>query len=82
MSSDPGRRLILHMSVSLDGFAAHSEHELDWLAPEGEQLPDHGAQRHRINLELLSQIDLIVLGRRGYEDMFRAGRARTTRWRS
>jgi dihydrofolate reductase len=71
MSGDAGRRLILHMSVSLDGFAAHSDHDLDWLAPEGDRLPDHGDQRHRINLELLSQIDLIVLGRRGYEDMFR-----------
>jgi dihydrofolate reductase len=71
MSGAAGRRLILHMSVSLDGFAAHSDHELDWLAPEGDRLPDHGDQRHRINLELLSQIDLIVLGRRGYEDMFR-----------
>jgi len=71
MSADAGRRLILHMSVSLDGFAAHSDHELDWLAPERDRLPDHGDQRHRINLELLSQIDLIVLGRRGYEDMFR-----------
>jgi dihydrofolate reductase len=71
MSGDASRRLILHMSVSLDGFAAHSDHGLDWLAPEGDRLPDHGDQRHRINLELLSQIDMIVLGRRGYEDMFR-----------
>jgi dihydrofolate reductase len=71
MSGDAGRRLILHMSVSLDGFAAHSDHELDWLAPEGDRLPEHGDQRHRANLELLSQIDLIVLGRRGYEDMSR-----------
>jgi len=69
MSGDAGRRLILHMSVSLDGFAAHPDHGLDWLTPEDGRLPDHGDQRHRINLELLSQVDLIVLGRRGYEDM-------------
>jgi dihydrofolate reductase len=69
MSGDDGRRLILHMSVSLDGFAAHRDHKLDWLTPEGEGLPDHGDQRHRMNLELLSQVGLIVLGRRGYEDM-------------
>jgi dihydrofolate reductase len=67
VSAGAGRRLILHMSVSLDGFAAHRDHRLDWLTPEDG--PDHGDQRHRINLELLSQIGLIVLGRRGYEDM-------------
>jgi dihydrofolate reductase len=69
MNGDSGRRLILHMSVSLDGFAAHRDHSLDWLTPTGDLLPDHGDQRHRINLELLSQVGLIVLGRRGYEDM-------------
>jgi dihydrofolate reductase len=69
MSGEGGRRLILHMSVSLDGFAAHRDHRLDWLTPDDGRPPDHGDQRHRINLELLGQIGLIVLGRRGYEDM-------------
>jgi|GEM_PF-5506662 len=55
MNADSGRRLILHMSVSLDGFAAHRDHQLDWLTPKDGRLPDHGAQRHRINLELFSQ---------------------------
>lgn len=64
-----GRRLIFHMSMSLDGFAARTDHRLDWLTPEGG--PDHGDQRHRMNLELLGQIDLIVLGRRAGEDMAR-----------
>jgi dihydrofolate reductase len=59
------------MSVSLDGFAAHRDHQLDWHAPKGEGLPDNGAQRHRINLELLGQIGLIVMGRRGYEDFYK-----------
>jgi dihydrofolate reductase len=63
------RRLILHMSISLDGFAAHSDHRLDWLTPADGRLPEHGDQRHRVNLELLGQIGLIVLGRRAYEDM-------------
>ena len=30
-----------------------------------------GDQRHRLNLELLGQSGLIVLGRRGYEDLFK-----------
>jgi dihydrofolate reductase len=63
------RRLILHMSISLDGFVAHSDHRLDWLNPDDGRLPDHGDQRHRVNLELLGQIGLIVIGRRAYEDM-------------
>ncbi len=63
------RRLILHMSISLDGFAAHADHRLDWLGPDDSRVPDHGDQRHRINLELLGQIGLIVLGRRAAQDM-------------
>jgi dihydrofolate reductase len=61
-----GRRLILLMSVSLDGFVARSDGVIDWLAGAGE---DHGDQRHRITLEALGQIGLIVLGRGAYEDM-------------
>ena len=61
-----GRRLILHMSMSLDGFVARSDGAIDWL---GEYA--HGDQRHRINLELLGQIDAIVLGRGAYEEMCR-----------
>ena len=60
-------RLILHMSVSLDGFVARKDHVIDWLS-SGSGV-DHGDQRHRLNLELLSQISTIVLGRRAYEDM-------------
>jgi dihydrofolate reductase len=69
MGGEGERGLILHMSVSLDGFAARRDHEIDWLTPEDG--PNHGDQRHRANLELLGQIGLIVLGRRGYEDMHR-----------
>ena len=81
MSGDTGRRLILHMSVSLDGFAAHSDHQLDWLTPDGGGLPDHGDQRHRINLELLGQVGLIVLAAAAMKTWSTAGRARTPRWR-
>lgn len=31
MTADPQRRLILHMSVSLDGFVARSDGVIDWL---------------------------------------------------
>ena len=68
MSDDPQRRLILHMSVSLDGFVARRDGVVDWLA-SGEQ---HGATRHRANLEMIGQVGLIVIGRVAYQDMVQA----------
>ena len=64
------RQLILHMSVSLDGFIARSDGVIDWLTPRG--AVDHGNYRHRANLEMLGQIGLIVIGRGAYEDMAEA----------
>ena len=61
------RRLILHMSVSLDGFVAHADGNIDWLTPPG--AVDHGDRRHRANLEMLGQVGLIVLGRAAHEQM-------------
>src|SRR3954452_22179233 len=64
MSSDPQRRLILHMSVSLDGFSA-----------AGREIPgsvDHGSVRHHANLEMIGQVGLIAIGRGAYEEMAQA----------
>lgn len=72
MTGGPGRQLILHMSVSLDGFVARSDGVIDWLTPRDEGSPDHGDRRHHANLAMLGQIGLIVLGRGGYEDMAEA----------
>jgi dihydrofolate reductase len=72
MTAAAQRRLILHMSVSLDGFVARSDGVIDWLSPPDEGMPDHGDTRHRANLELLGQIGLIVIGRGAYEEMVRA----------
>ena len=71
MSAEDDARLILHLSVSLDGFAAHPDGELDWLEPASEAAMESGGQRHRLNLELLSQIDLIVLGSGAYTEFKR-----------
>jgi len=63
MSSE-ARRLILHMSVSLDGFSA-----------AGRDIPgsvDRGSVRHRANLEMIGQVGLIVIGRGAYEEMAQA----------
>jgi dihydrofolate reductase len=61
MSSEAQRRLILHMSVSLDGFSA-----------AGRDMPgrvNHGSVRHQANLEMIGQVGLIALGRGAYEEM-------------
>ena len=79
MTGDAGRKLILHMSVSLDGFVAHADGTIDWHA---EGRPDLGAQRHRANLELLGQVGTIVMGSGAYTEFEEAGRPRTTRWPS
>ena len=65
----PERQLILHMSVSLDGFVARTDGVIHWLSSQGPGGVDHGDRRHRVNLELLGQIGTIVMGRGGYEDM-------------
>lgn len=69
-STDPtARRLILHMSVSLDGFVARRPGEIDWLQPAGEPFDACGAARHAANLELIGRVGEIVLGRGAYEEM-------------
>jgi hypothetical protein len=44
-----GRRLILLMSVSKDGFAGRPDRTIVWLTPSTGR--DHGDQRHRLALE-------------------------------
>jgi dihydrofolate reductase len=63
------RRLILHMSVSLDGFVARRPGEIDWLQPAGEPFKTCGAARHTGNLELLGRVGEIILGRGAYDEM-------------
>jgi dihydrofolate reductase len=61
------RQLILHMSVSLDGYVAHRDGSIDWHAPEA--AADHGGRRHRANLEMLREAGLIAMGRAACEQM-------------
>ena len=51
--------------MSLDGFAARRDGTMDWL---GEKQA-HGAHRQHAVAELLGQTGMLVLGRRGGEDM-------------
>ena len=69
MSGAPAqRRLILHMSMSLDGFAARRDGTMDWLGDKQR----HGAHRQRAVAELLGQTGMLALGRRGGADMAQA----------
>jgi dihydrofolate reductase len=66
------RRLILYMSMSLDGFVARRDGVIDWLDPSVKRRVAHDDVRHRAVLELLGQTGMLVLGRRVYEDMVQA----------
>ena len=62
------RKLILYMSMSLDGFAARRDGTMDWLG----DAQAFGAHRQRAVAELLGQTGLLVLGARAGADMARA----------
>jgi dihydrofolate reductase len=69
VSGEPAqRRLILYMSMSLDGFAARRDGTMDWLGDKQR----HGAHRQRAVAELLGQTGMLALGRRGGADMAQA----------
>ena len=65
MSAEAQRRLILHMSVSLDGFVARRDGVIDWLT-DGRRGVDHGDHRffgkvHRIDSLVRPINDLAAL---------------------
>jgi dihydrofolate reductase len=62
------RKLILYMSMSLDGFAARRDGTMDWLG----DAQAHSAHRQRAVAELLGQTGLLVLGSRAGADMAQA----------
>jgi dihydrofolate reductase len=68
VTAESQRQLILHMSISLDGFVARSDGVIDWLSSQSAGV-DHGDRRHHANLEMIGQLGLIALGRGAYEEM-------------
>src|SRR5438045_2155102 len=68
LSGGPQRKLILYMSMSLDGFAARRDGTMDWLGDK----QSHGDHRQRGVAELLGQTGVLVLGRRAGEQMAQA----------
>ena len=69
MNGEPAKRkLILYMSMSLDGFVARRDGVIEWLS-EGQPHDDH---RQRAVDELLGQTGLLALGRRSAQDMAEA----------
>jgi dihydrofolate reductase len=69
VTAEAQRQLILHMSVSLDGFVARRDGVIDWLSSQSAGDVDHGDHRHHAALEMIGQIGLVVLGRGAYEEM-------------
>ena len=69
------RKLILYMSMSLDGFAAAHDGRMEWL---GGSRP-YDDQRQRAVDELLGQTGALVLGRGGAQEMAQAWPSSTSR---
>lgn len=73
MSAPPAGRLVLCMSMSLDGFVARPDGVIDWFEKPGDPgVAGEDDRRHRGNLELLGRCDTILIGRVAYEDMVQA----------
>jgi dihydrofolate reductase len=69
MTGEPAqRKLILYMSMSLDGFAARRDGTMDWLG----DAQAYGSHRQRAVAELLGQTGLLVLGARAGAQMAEA----------
>jgi dihydrofolate reductase len=66
------RKVIYSMGVSLDGFIADRDGQLDWAAPDEELM--------RFHIEQTSEIGAHASGRRLYEDMLVWETAEPTRW--
>ena len=62
------RKLVLYMSMSLDGFVARRDGVIEWM---GEARPFDGHRQRGVS-ELLSQAGTLVLGRRGAQEMAQA----------
>lgn len=72
MSDASSRNLILHMSVSIDGFISSETGEMPWFGSGAEDVVDHSDRRHRANVEMVSRMGLVVIGRGAYEGMVQA----------
>jgi dihydrofolate reductase len=64
-----GRRLVLLMSASLDGFLARPDHTLDWFLEPPAAAERQDDRRHQATLAFLGQTGLILVGRRAGTDM-------------
>ena len=55
------RKLLLYISMSLDGYLAGPEDDLSWLDPFGSEEVDYGYY------DFISQVDTYIVGRRTYD---------------
>ncbi len=67
------RKVVLGMNVTLDGYVARTNGELDWM------FPNIDSERTESIAEGLSEIDVFLMGRVTYEGMAGAGQPQMTR---
>ena len=66
MASSTERRIILNLAISLDGYIATETGGFEWIVGDGDHSCDIGSPFDYA--EFLETIDLVVMGRKSYED--------------
>jgi len=64
--NNSSRKIILNLAVSLDGYIADPDGGFDWIKGDGDK--SNNTEKQFSFPDFLTNIDTIVMGRRGYED--------------
>lgn len=61
-----GRKIILNVAISLDGFIADEDGGYEWIAGQGDTEADTNKAFDFV--EFMDNIDVVIMGRKAYED--------------
>jgi len=61
------RKIILNLAMSLDGYITREDGSFDWIV--GDEDNSHNTQKQFSFEEFLNSIDIIIMGRKAYEDI-------------
>ena len=61
------RKVILYLAISLDGYIARKDHNLDWLLKFNTSNEDYGYN------EFIKTVDTVIMGRKTYDEVVKMG---------